>query len=39
MKKALVLVVVAVGGFLAWRKLAEEQANRDVWSEVTDPLP
>ncbi|UFU03041.1 DLW-39 family protein [Ruania suaedae] len=39
MKKALVLVVVAVGGLLAWRRVAEQQATREVWAEVTDPLP
>ncbi|SEE77131.1 DLW-39 family protein [Ruania alba] len=38
MKKALILLVVAAGGFLAWRKVAEERAVRNAWAEVTDPL-
>ncbi|UFU06543.1 DLW-39 family protein [Ruania halotolerans] len=38
MKKTVVLLVLAVGGFVAWRKLAEDRAVRDAWAEVTDPL-
>ncbi len=38
MKKLLVTVVLAVGGLLAYRKLAEARAEQELWNEVTDPV-
>lgn len=35
--KKLLFVLVAVGaGYVVWRKLSEDNAERDLWSEVTD---
>jgi hypothetical protein len=35
MKKLLVLVVVALGGFMVWRKVQAQRADLDLWSEAT----
>ena len=37
MKKLLALVVAAVGGALAWKKVtADRNAEADLWAEATD---
>ncbi|ROR96678.1 hypothetical protein EDD28_1266 [Salana multivorans] len=38
MKKLLVLAVVAGLGYLVWRELSAEKAERELWREVTDPI-
>ncbi len=39
MKKLLAVVVAAVGGALAWKKLnADRSAEADLWAEATDPV-
>ncbi len=35
MKKVLVLVLVALGGFLVWRRLQQDRAELDLWNEAT----
>ena len=37
MKKLLILVVVALGGFAVWRKVQAQRADLDLWSEATAP--
>jgi len=37
-KKMLVTVVAAVGGLLAYRKVAAERSESDLWSEATDSI-
>lgn len=34
-KKLLVLVLVALGGFLVWRRLQQDRAELDLWDEAT----
>jgi hypothetical protein len=36
MKKILVLLLAAGAGYVLWRKYAEDNAERDLWAEVTD---
>ena len=38
MKKLLVLLLAAGAGYLLWRKYTEDNAERDLWAEVTDTL-
>jgi hypothetical protein len=35
MKKLLILIVVALGGFAVWRKVQAQRADLDLWSEAT----
>ena len=35
MKKLLILIVVALGGFVVWRKVQAQRADLDLWSEAT----
>ncbi|GGU95001.1 DLW-39 family protein [Actinomadura sp. LOL_016] len=35
MKKLLILAVVALGGFAVWRKLQQDRAELDLWTEAT----
>jgi hypothetical protein len=35
MKKILVLVLVALGGFAIWRRLQQDRAELDLWTEAT----
>ena len=39
MVKTLTLLAGVAAGVLIWRKVADERAGRDLWAEVTDPLP
>ncbi|WP_210768443.1 DLW-39 family protein [Occultella glacieicola] len=39
MKKFLTVAAVAVAGYVLWRKFAADRTERDLWAEVTDPLP
>jgi hypothetical protein len=36
MKKFLFALLVAGAGYAIWRKYSEDNAERDLWSEVTD---
>jgi hypothetical protein len=35
MKKLLVLALLAVGGFAIWRRLQQDRAELDLWTEAT----
>jgi hypothetical protein len=35
MKKLVVLALVAVGGFAVWRRLQQDRAELDLWTEAT----
>ena len=36
----MLLVVVALGGaVLVWRRMEAERLGREMWQEVTDPMP
>ncbi|MGZ4594586.1 MAG: DLW-39 family protein [Actinomycetes bacterium] len=35
MKKLIVLAVVAAAGFLVWKKLQDDKAEQDLWTEAT----
>jgi predicted negative regulator of RcsB-dependent stress response len=37
-KKLFVLVLLAVAGFAAWRKVESDRAEQALWAEVTDPV-
>jgi hypothetical protein len=37
-RKFLLLLVVAGAGYAVWRKVSARNADRSVWSEVTDSL-
>jgi hypothetical protein len=37
-KKLLVVLLAAGAGYVLWRKLSEDAAGRDLWSEVTDSI-
>ena len=39
MKKVILLVAAAAAGVFLWRRLEEERTGRELWQEVTDPLP
>jgi hypothetical protein len=36
MKKLLFTLIVVGAGYAIWRKVSEDNAERDLWSEVTD---
>ncbi|CAM3405885.1 DLW-39 family protein [Isoptericola sp. NEAU-Y5] len=38
MKKLFVLLLALGAGYLVWRRLNEDAADRDLWSEVTDTI-
>jgi hypothetical protein len=38
MKKVLLLMLTAAGGFLVWRRISEDRADRDLWAEITDTV-
>ncbi|WP_227993997.1 MULTISPECIES: DLW-39 family protein [unclassified Pseudactinotalea] len=38
MKKLLFLAAVVAGGVFVWRKVQEEKAQRELWTEVSDPV-
>ena len=39
MKKLLIVVIAAVGGVLAWKKVnADRNAEADLWAEATDKV-
>ncbi|GMA33097.1 DLW-39 family protein [Litorihabitans aurantiacus] len=38
MRKLLVIGAIAGLGYLVWREVAAERAERDLWNEVTDPI-
>ena len=38
MKKVLVTLLAAGAGYVLWRRYAEEQNERDLWTEVTDDV-
>ena len=35
MKKLLILIALAAGGFAAWRKVQAQRDDLDLWSEAT----
>ncbi|GAA1722995.1 hypothetical protein GCM10009809_18550 [Isoptericola hypogeus] len=38
MKKLFVLLLALGAGYVVWRRLNEDAADRDLWSEVTDTI-
>ncbi|MGH3329252.1 MAG: DLW-39 family protein [Streptomycetales bacterium] len=38
MKKLIILVLAAVGGFLVYRQIQADRAEQDLWTEATDPV-
>ena len=38
MKKLLVAVAAAAAGLLAYRRVAAERGEQDLWAEATDPI-
>jgi hypothetical protein len=38
MKKLLIVLAVIALGVLAYRKVAQDRAELDLWAEVTDPI-
>ncbi len=36
MKKLVVLAVAAAAGFLIWKKMQDDQAEQDLWTEATN---
>ncbi len=38
MKKFLVALLLLGAGYVLWRRYAEEQDERDLWTEVTDDV-
>jgi hypothetical protein len=34
-KKLLILAVVALGGFAVWRRMQQDRAELDLWTEAT----
>ena len=37
-KKLIVLGIAAVAGFLVWRKLQDDKAEQDLWTEATSEM-
>ena len=35
MKKLIVLAVAAAAGYVIWKKLQDDQAEQDLWTEAT----
>jgi hypothetical protein len=38
MKKVLIVAAILAVGVLAYRKISKDQAELDLWAEVTDPV-
>ena len=38
-KKALLVALAVVGGWLAYRRLQADKAEQNLWAEATDPVP
>ena len=38
MKKLFLLLIAGVAGYAVWRRISGGNAERDLWSEVTDAL-
>jgi len=38
MKKFLIVALLAGLGYVAWKKLTQDDAERDLWSSVTDDV-
>ncbi|WP_435298917.1 DLW-39 family protein [Timonella sp. A28] len=38
MKKLIVVLLMAAAGYAVWRKVTGDDGQRDLWSEVTDPI-
>ncbi len=38
MKKITALLLAALGGLLAYRKVQSDRAEQDLWAEATDPI-
>ncbi|MGO1316371.1 MAG: DLW-39 family protein [Cellulomonadaceae bacterium] len=36
MKKFVLLVLALAAGYVIWRKVSEDSAERDLWAEVTE---
>ncbi|REF36500.1 DLW-39 family protein [Thermasporomyces composti] len=38
-KKVLLVALAVLGGWLAYRRFMSDRAERDLWTEATDPIP
>ena len=38
MKKLILVLIAAAAGYVVWRRISGGNAERDLWSEVTDAL-
>ncbi|ANC32033.1 hypothetical protein ATJ88_0061 [Isoptericola jiangsuensis] len=38
MKKLMIVLLAAAAGYLVWRRVSTDAADRDLWTEVTDTL-
>ena len=38
-KKALLVAIAVLGGWLAYRRLQADKAEQNLWAEATDPVP
>lgn len=39
MKKIVILAAIVGAGYFGYKKWTEQQADNDVWSQATDPVP
>ncbi|WP_235215461.1 DLW-39 family protein [Phaeacidiphilus oryzae] len=39
MKKLLLIVLAALGGYFVYRQVQADRAEQDLWTEATDPVP
>ncbi|MGH8774516.1 MAG: DLW-39 family protein [Jiangellaceae bacterium] len=38
-KKLLLTALVAVAGYLGYKRVQSDKAEQDLWAEATDPVP
>ncbi|MBF9068189.1 hypothetical protein I2501_09075 [Streptacidiphilus sp. NEAU-YB345] len=38
-KKLLLVVLAALGGYFVYRQVQADRAEQDLWTEATDPIP
>ena len=37
-KKVLITALVAIGGYLGYKRVQADKAEQDLWAEATDPV-
>jgi hypothetical protein len=38
-KKVLITALVAIAGYLGYKRVQADKAEQDLWAETTDPVP